>query len=132
MKPLDGIRVLDISRMVAGGVAGMLLADFGADVVKVEQPGSGDPLRTWTTEGPPLWWKVYWGNKRYITLNLKSADGVALFRQLLPRFDVVMESFVPGTLERLGLGWDVLHASNPKLILVRISGWGQSRPGAPP
>lgn len=130
MKPLDGVRILDLSRMVAGGVAGMLLADFGADVVKVEQPGSGDPLRTWTTDGQPLWWKVYGRNKRYITLNLKSADGVALFRQLLPRFDVVMESFVPGTLERLGLGWDVLQAINPKLILVRISGWGQTGPAA--
>jgi len=130
VKPLEGVRILDLSRMVAGRVAGMLLADFGADVVKVEQPGSGDPLRTWTTEGQPLWWKVYGRNKRYITLNLKSADGVALFRQLVPRFDVVMESFVPGTLERLGLGWDVLRASNPKLILVRISGWGQTGPAA--
>src|SRR5204863_6617197 len=108
MKALDGVRVLDLSRMVAGGVCGMLLADFGADVVKVEQPGSGDPLRHWTTGGQPLWWQVYGRNKRYITLNLKTPDGVALLLQMLPRFDVVMESFVPGTLERLGLGWDVL------------------------
>ena len=129
-KPLEGVRVLDLSRMIAGGVAGMLLADFGADVVKVEQPGSGDPLRQWTTDGQPFWWKVYGRNKRYITLNLKSADGVALFRQLLPKFDVVMESFVPGTLERLGLGWDVLQAWHPKLILVRISGWGQTGPAS--
>ena len=72
LKPLEGVRVLDLSRMIAGGVAGMLLADFGADVVKVEQPGSGDPLRQWTAGGEPLWWKVYARNKRYITLNLKS------------------------------------------------------------
>jgi formyl-CoA transferase len=130
LKPLEGVRVLDLSRMIAGGVAGMLLADFGADVVKVEQPGSGDPLRQWTTDGQPFWWKVYGRNKRYITLNLKSADGVALFRQLLPKFDVVMESFVPGTLERLGLGWDVLQTWHPKLILVRISGWGQTGPAS--
>ena len=116
--------------MVAGGVCGMLLADFGADVVKVEQPETGDPLRQWTAEGQPFWWKVYGRNKRYITLNLKSEEGVALFRRLLPRFDVVMESFVPGTLERLGLGWDVLQAINPRVILVRISGWGQTGPSA--
>ena len=130
MKPLEGVRVLDLSRMVAGGVCGMLLADFGADVVKVEQPGAGDPLRQWTSDGQPFWWKVYGRNKRYITLNLKSEEGVVLFRRMLPRFDVVMESFVPGTLERMGLGWDVLQAEHPQLILVRISGWGQTGPGA--
>jgi crotonobetainyl-CoA:carnitine CoA-transferase CaiB-like acyl-CoA transferase len=130
VKPLEGIRILDLSRMIAGGVAGMLLADFGADVVKVEQPGSGDPLRQWTAGGEPLWWKVYARNKRYITLNLKSPEGVALLGRLVPRFDVVLESFVPGTLERLGLGWDVLSAWHPKLILVRISGWGQTGPSA--
>ena len=123
MTPLQGVRVLDLSRMIAGGVAGMLLADFGADVVKVEQPGAGDPLRQWTAGGDPLWWKVYARNKRYITLNLKSPDGLALLQRLVPRFDVVIESFVPGTLERLGIGWDVLSAWNPRLILVRVSGW---------
>src|SRR6187455_378123 len=101
MRPLEGIRVLDLSRLVAGGVAGMLLADFGADVVKVEQPGAGDPLRQWTTNGQALWWKVYGRNKRYITLNLKSDDGRALLQRLVGTFDVVMESFVPGTLEQL-------------------------------
>jgi len=130
VKPLEGVRVLDLSRMIAGGVAGMLLADFGADVVKVEQPGSGDPLRQWTSAGNPLWWKVYGRNKRYITLNLKDREGKDLLQRLVPRFDVVMESFVPGTLERLGLGWDMLSAWNPKLILVRISGWGQSGPSS--
>src|SRR6187402_1553874 len=103
-RPLEGVRVLDLSRMIAGGVAGMLLADFGAEVVKVEQPDVGDPLRQWTSDGEPFWWKVYGRNKRYVTLNLKSEEGRDLLRRLVPRFDVVMESFVPGTLERLGLG----------------------------
>jgi crotonobetainyl-CoA:carnitine CoA-transferase CaiB-like acyl-CoA transferase len=128
--PLDGVRVLDLSRMIAGGVAGMLLADFGADVVKVEEPKSGDPLRQWTAEGQPFWWKVYARNKRYITLNLKSDEGRALLSRLIPKFDVVLESFVPGTLEKLGLGWDVLRAWNPRLVLVRISGWGQTGPAS--
>ena len=130
MKPLNGVRVLDLSRMVAGGVAGMLLADFGADVIKVEQPGTGDPLRQWTTDGHPLWWKVYGRNKRYITLNLKEPQGRELLQRLVPRFDVVMESFVPGTLERMGLGWDVLSGWNSRLILARISGWGQTGPSS--
>jgi crotonobetainyl-CoA:carnitine CoA-transferase CaiB-like acyl-CoA transferase len=129
-RPLDGVRVLDLSRMIAGGVAGMLLADFGADVVKAEQPGSGDPLRQWTADGQPFWWKVYARNKRYITLNLKSDAGRELLAQLIPKFDIVLESFVPGTLERLGLGWDVLRGWNPALVLVRISGWGQTGPAS--
>jgi crotonobetainyl-CoA:carnitine CoA-transferase CaiB-like acyl-CoA transferase len=129
-KPLDGVRVLDLSRMIAGGVAGMLLADFGADVVKMEQPGTGDPLRQWTAEGQPFWWKVYARNKRYVTLNLKSQAGRDLLARLVPRFDIILESFVPGTLEKLGLGWDVLHAWNPRVILVRISGWGQTGPSS--
>src|SRR6187397_624907 len=128
MKPLEGIRILDLSRMVAGGVAGMLLADFGADVVKIEQPGSGDPLRQWTSAGRSLWWKVYARNKRFVTLNLKSDAGRDLLIKMLPRYDVVMESFVPGTLERLGLGWETLKTHHPGLILLRISGWGQTGP----
>lgn len=130
VKPLRGVRVLDLSRMVAGGVAGMLLADFGADVVKVEQPGTGDPLRQWTTDGHALWWEVYGRNKRYITLNLKDPQGRELLQRLVPRFDVVMESFVPGTLEQMGLGWDVLSGWHSGLILARISGWGQSGPSS--
>jgi crotonobetainyl-CoA:carnitine CoA-transferase CaiB-like acyl-CoA transferase len=130
MKALDGVRVLDLSRMVAGGVAGMLLADFGADVVKVEQPGTGDPLRQWTAEGQPFWWKVYARNKRFITLNLKSDEGRGLLLRVLPHFDVVMESFVPGTLERLRLSPEVLHAHHPGAVILRISGWGQTGPGA--
>jgi len=128
MKTLEGIRILDLSRMVAGGIAGMLLADFGADVVKVEQPGAGDPLRQWTSEGRALWWKVYARNKRFITLNLKSPEGRDLLLRMLPSYDVLMESFVPGTLERLGLDWDTLRGRHPGLILLRISGWGQTGP----
>ena len=116
--------------MVAGALAGMLLADFGADVVKVEQPGSGDPLRHWTTGGVPLWWKVYGRNKRFITLNVSTPEGKALFLELLPRFDVLLESFIPGTLEHWGLDWGTLSAVNPRLVLVRISGWGQDGPGS--
>ena len=130
MNALDGVRILDLSRMVAGGVAGMLLADFGADVVKVEQPGKGDPLRHWTTDGQPFWWKVYARNKRFITLNLKSDEGRALLLRVLPQFDVVMESFVPGTLERMGLDPEILQARHPGVVILRISGWGQTGPGA--
>ena len=128
MKSLEGIRILDLSRMVAGGIAGMLLADFGADVVKVEQPGSGDPLRHWTSAGRALWWKVYARNKRFVTLNLKSPEGRELLLRMLPQYDVMMESFVPGTLERLGLDWETLRARHPGLVLLRISGWGQTGP----
>ena len=128
VRPLDGLRVLDLSRMIAGGLAGMLLADFGADVVKVEQPGTGDPLRQWTTNGVPLWWQVYARNKRHITLNISSPEGRTLLLRMLPRFDAMLESFMPGTLDKWGLDWETLRTANPKLVLVRISGWGQSGP----
>jgi crotonobetainyl-CoA:carnitine CoA-transferase CaiB-like acyl-CoA transferase len=130
MKPLENVRVLDLSRMVAGGLAGMLLADFGADVVKVEQPGTGDPLRQWTTGGHPLWWKVYARGKRYITLNFQTPEGKDILMRMLPKFDVLIESFIPGTMERHGLGWNVLHKVNPRLIMARISGWGRCGPAA--
>jgi formyl-CoA transferase len=126
--PLGGIRVLDLSRLVAGGICGMLLADFGAEVIKVEQPGTGDPLRRWTSDGTDFWWRVYARNKRFVTLDLKSPEGRTLFLRLVPRFDVVIESFVPGVLERLGLGWEVLEPLHPRLVLARISGWGQTGP----
>lgn len=130
MRPLKGLRVLDLTRLVAGGITGMLLADFGAEVVKVEQPGAGDPLRTWTNEGQPLWWKVYGRNKKYISLNIKSPEGKDMFKSMLPAFDVLLESFVPGTMERWNLGWEVLHALHPGLVWLRISGWGQTGPGS--
>jgi formyl-CoA transferase len=100
--------------MVAGGLTGMLVADFGADVVKVERPGTGDPLRSWTTDGLSLWWNVYGRNKRYITLNLQSERGQAIFLQLLLQFDVLVQSFMPGTLERWELGWSTLDERFPQ------------------
>ena len=130
MRPLEGLRVLDLTRLVAGGFSGMLLADFGAEVVKVEQPGVGDPLRTWTNEGRPFWWKVYGRNKKYVTLNITSPEGKAMFKSMVPTFDVMFDSFVPGTMERWNLGWDVIHALHPGLVWLRISGWGQTGPGS--
>lgn len=126
--PLAGVRVLDLSRLVAGGALGMYLADFGADVVKVEQPGRGDPLRTWSTEGQSFWWRVYGRNKRSVTLNLDTTEGRDVLRQLVPRFDILVESFVPGKLERWGIGPEILHTWHPGLIVVRISAWGQDGP----
>ncbi len=126
--PLTGVRVLDLSRLVAGAALGMSLADFGAEVVKVEQPGRGDPLRTWTTGGQPFWWRVYGRNKRSITLNLGTEQGRELLKRLVPRFDVLVESFVPGKLESWGLGPETLQTWHPGLIVVRISAWGQDGP----
>ena len=126
--PLADLRVLDLSRLVAGNMLSMLLADFGADVIKVEQPGSGDPLRTWKSDGLDLWWRVYGRNKRSITLNLAHAEGRALLLRLVPSADLLVESFVPGTLEQWGLGPDVLLERNPGLVIMRISGWGQDGP----
>ena len=116
--------------MVAGGIAGMLLADFGADVVKVEQPGTGDPLRQWTADGEPFWWKVYARNKRLVTLNLRRAGGARAPAAAAAALRRHVGVVVPGTLERLGLGWDVLKAWHPGLILARVSGWGQTGPGS--
>ncbi|GAB4424547.1 MAG: CoA transferase [Anaerolineae bacterium] len=126
--PLKGVRILDLTRLAAGGLLGMLLADFGAEVVKVEQPGVGDPLRQWKAGGQSFWWRVYGRNKRSITLNLKAEEGQQLFRQLVARFDVLLESLVPGTLEAWGLGDETLRQWQPKLIVVHISGWGQTGP----
>lgn len=133
-RPLDGVRVLDLSRLVAGNQLTMLLGDFGADVVKVEQPGRGDSLRHWRANGREVHWKVYGRNKRSITCDLKHARVKELLLQLVGDAQVLVESFRPGTLERLGLGPDVLHARNPRLVVVRVSGWGQTgsmsqRPG---
>jgi crotonobetainyl-CoA:carnitine CoA-transferase CaiB-like acyl-CoA transferase len=107
----------------------MLLADFGADVVKVEHPSQGDPLRQWTADGVPFWWQVYARNKRFVTLDLKSSEGREMLRRLVPKFDVLIESFVPGALEAMGYDWPTLSSWNPRLILARISGWGQTGPG---
>jgi crotonobetainyl-CoA:carnitine CoA-transferase CaiB-like acyl-CoA transferase len=125
---LAGLRVIDCSRLIAGGVLATVLADHGADVVKVENPRGGDPLRTWLRERGELWWKVYARGKRSITLNLTQPRGQALLRRLVRDADVVIENYVPGTFERWGLGWDVLSAANPRLVFARVSGWGQDGP----
>ena len=130
--PVAGLRVLDLGNMIAGPIAGCFLADFGAEVVKVEHPELGDDIRNWPPmkDGRSLWWKVIARNKKLITLDLGQAEGRDLLRRLLPRFDVVIENFRPGTLERWGLGYDALAAINPRLILVRVSGYGQTGPYA--
>lgn len=125
---LAGLRVIDCSRLIAGGVLATVLADHGADVVKVENPRGGDPLRTWLRDRGELWWKVYARGKRSVTLNLTVPRGQALLRRLVRDADVLVENFVPGTFERWNLGWDVLSAENPRLVFARVSGWGQDGP----
>jgi crotonobetainyl-CoA:carnitine CoA-transferase CaiB-like acyl-CoA transferase len=127
--PLGGVRVLDLSRLVAGNMLSLQLADLGAEVTKVEPP-QGDPLRDWLDEGRPLFWKVYARNKRSIVLNLRVAAGKEALLRLAERADVLIENFRPGTLEQMVLGPDVFLARNPDLILVRISGFGQTGPYA--
>src|SRR3954447_26905677 len=126
--PLDGIRVLDLSRLVAGNMVSLQLADFGAEVIKIEDPRKGDPLRDWRTNDISVHWKVYARNKKSLTLNLRAADGLDLLRRLVATANVFIENFRPGTLEQMGIGPDVLHALNPKLVVVRVSGWGQDGP----
>lgn len=128
--PLDGVRVLDLSRLVAGNVVSHVLADFGADVIKVEAPGRGDDLRAWKVEGVPSYWKVYARNKRSITLDFRKPQGKDLLLQLVQGSQILVENFVPGKLEGMGLGPEVLMAANPSLVIVRVSGWGQTGPYA--
>ncbi len=128
--PLVGLKVVDVGTMIAGPIAATMLADFGADVIKVERTGAGDPLRAWTPQqdGESLWWKVTGRNKRLITLNLAMTDGLALLRRLLEWADVLIENFRPGTLEKWNLGPAELARLNPRLVVVRISGYGQTGP----
>ena len=128
--PLQGLRVLDLSIIVAGGTASSLLADFGADVVKVERPGSGDPLRNWGpfVNGVSLWWKVHSRNKRSLTLDLGRPEGQELLLELARQADLLIEGFRPGTLERWNLGPEQLHEANPGLVILRYSGFGQTGP----
>jgi len=130
---LDGIRVLELGQVIAGPFCGQMLADLGADVVKVEPPAVGDVLRQWgwsPEAGDSLWWRVAGRNKRSITVDLRTPQGQTLVRRLVRDVDVVVENFRPGTLERWGLGYDALSSDNPGLILVRISGFGQDGPYA--
>ena len=126
--PLHDIRVVDLSRLVAGNMLTAYLADFGADVIKVERPGAGDDLRNWREAGQPIYWKVYGRNKRSMVLDLRSEEGLASLLKLIAHSQVLVENFVPGGLEKMGLAPEQLHALNPALVIVRISGWGQTGP----
>ena len=130
-QPLSGVRVLDIATFVAGPFCGTIMGDFGADVIKVEQPKTGDPLRgfgTPTEAGDTFAWLSEARNKRCMTLDLRQPDGAALFRKMVAEADVVIENFRPGTMEKWGFGWEALRAINPKLVMLRISAYGQTGP----
>ena len=131
-RPLGGLRVLELGSLIAGPFATRIMAEFGADVIKVERPGTGDPLRSWRYVDPrtetSLWWAVQSRNKKLVTLDLNHPDGLDLAKRLAAESDILVENFKPGTLEKLGLGWEVLHELNPRLILVRVSGYGQNGP----
>ena len=126
--PLDDVRVLDLSRFVAGNMFSLVLADLGAEVIKVEQPQKGDPLKEVRVNGVSAYWKVYARNKKSITLNLRRPEAREILLQLVEGAQILAENFVPGTMEKFGLSSDVLLDRNPKLVMVRISGWGQIGP----
>ena len=126
--PLDGVRVVDMSRLVSGNMVSLQLADFGAEVIKIEDPKTGDPLRAWQTGGVSVHWKVYSRNKKSVALNLRAPRGRELLADLVPGSRVLIENFRPGTIEAMGLPPDELHRRNPGLIIVRVSGWGQDGP----
>ncbi|WP_273847222.1 CaiB/BaiF CoA transferase family protein [Rubrobacter calidifluminis] len=130
-KPLDGVRVIEMGSLLAGPFCGQLLGDFGAEVIKVEPPGKGDPMREWgrhRKEGRTLWWPIIARNKKSVTLNLREEEGQELARRLIAEADVLVENFRPGTMERWGLGYDALKEINPGLVMVRVSGYGQTGP----
>jgi formyl-CoA transferase len=131
--PLQGIRVIELGQLLAGPFCGQLLADFGAEVIKVEAPGTGDPLRDWGRDragGRALWFPIVGRNKKSVTIDLRQPQGQDLARQLIAKSDIVVENFRPGTMEKWGLGYDALSAENPGLIMVRVSGFGQTGPYA--
>jgi crotonobetainyl-CoA:carnitine CoA-transferase CaiB-like acyl-CoA transferase len=132
-QPLRGLRVIDLSSFLAAPIASMFLADFGADVIKVERPGTGDESRFWGNDknGVGLYYKVLNRNKKSVTADLRTPFGVEVAKRLVKDADVVCENFRPGTLEKWGLGWDVLSAINPRLVMLRISGFGQTGPHSP-
>ncbi len=127
---LAGVRVIEMGQLIAGPFAGKFLGEFGADVIKIEPPGSGDPLRNWRMlkDGTSVWWQVQSRNKRSLALDLRAEDGQEIARRLIGEADVLIENFRPGTLEGWGLGWDALSAMNPGLVMLRISGYGQTGP----
>ena len=124
--PLEGVRVVDLTRLAAGNMVTHMLADFGAEVIKVERPGVGDDLRRFGKAG--VWWKEYCRSKKSFTLDIKKEEGKGLLLKLVEKSDILVENYVPGTLERYGLGPDVLWERQPGLIIVRVSGWGQTGP----
>ena len=126
MLPLENIKILDLSRLAAGNMVSHMFADFGADVVKIEKPGKGDDLRNWKINGISHWWAVYSRNKRSISIDLKKDEGLDLLKELVKKADVFIENFVPGTLEKWGVGPEQLNKLNKNLIILRISGWGQT------
>ncbi|AOJ09831.1 CaiB/BaiF CoA transferase family protein [Burkholderia mayonis] len=131
--PLAGVKVLELGTLIAGPFAARLFAEFGAEVIKIEDPNGGDPLRKWRklypeAGGTSLWWSVQARNKKSVTINLKSDEGKEIVRRLAREADIVVENFRPGLLEKLGLGYDVLSAENPGLVMVRLSGYGQTGP----
>ncbi|MDH4573278.1 CaiB/BaiF CoA transferase family protein [Salinicola acroporae] len=127
---LAGLKVVELGQLIAGPFASKLLGEFGADVIKIEPPGTGDPLRKWRVlkDGTSLWWHVQTRNKRSLALDLRSEEGQEIVRRLVDEADIVIENFRPGTLEKWGLGWETLSERNPGLIMVRISGYGQTGP----
>jgi crotonobetainyl-CoA:carnitine CoA-transferase CaiB-like acyl-CoA transferase len=127
--PLDGVRVLDLSRLVAGNMLSLQLADFGAEVIKLE-PATGDPLRAWREDGVAAYWKVYGRNKKSVRLDLRSENGKALLARLIPTAHVLVESFRPGSMEAAGFGPEPVARLNAKLVFVRVSGFGQTGPYA--
>jgi crotonobetainyl-CoA:carnitine CoA-transferase CaiB-like acyl-CoA transferase len=128
--PLAGIKVIEIGTLIAAPFAARMMAEFGAEVIKIEAPVDGDPIRKWRKlhEGTSLWWYLQSRNKKSISINLKSDEGIDIVKRLAAGADVLIENLKPGALEKLGLGWDVLHALNPRLTMVRISGYGQTGP----
>lgn len=131
---LTDLRVIEMGVLLAGPFCGQLLGDFGAEVIKVEQPRVGDPMREWGREKPhgqSLWWPVLARNKKSVTANLRDERGQDLVRRLVADSDVLVENFRPGTLERWGLGYDALSRINPRLVMVRVTGFGQTGPYAP-
>lgn len=129
--PLTDIRVIELGQLIAGPYCGQLLADFGADVIKVESPGKGDPMRDWGRGDFPLWWTICARNKRCVTADLRVTEGQNIVKRLVKDADMLLENFRPGTLEKWGLGYDDLKAINPGLIMIRVSGFGQTGPYAP-
>jgi formyl-CoA transferase len=127
---LDGLRVIEMGQLIAGPFCGQLMADHGAEIIKVEQPGVGDPMRIWG-RADSLWWPVVGRNKKSITLNLRTDAGQSIVKELIKDADFLLENFRAGTLEKWGLDWETLSAINPRLIMVRVSGFGQTGPYSP-